>query len=139
VIVLDSSGHYSALGGAERPHEHARRALGDDPGPLILSPFALCELDYLLATSVGSEAELGLLEDVAGGAYELASIAADDVAEARGIVERHRDLGIGLTDASLVVLADRYSTDRILTLDERHFRALRTLDGRPFSILPADA
>ena len=46
---------------------------------------------------------------------------------------------IGLADASIVVLANRYDTDRVLTLDERHFRALRTLDGKPFTLLPADA
>jgi predicted nucleic acid-binding protein len=51
--------------------------------------------------------------------------------------ERHRDLGVGLAPASIVVLAGRYGTDRVLTLDERRFRALRTPDGRPFVLLPA--
>jgi hypothetical protein len=30
-------------------------------------------------------------------------------------------------------------TDEILTLDERHFRAMVGLSGRPFRLLPADA
>ena len=55
------------------------------------------------------------------------------------MIERYHDLRIGLTDASLVVLAARYETDRILTLEERHFRELRTLDGRSLVLLPADA
>jgi predicted nucleic acid-binding protein len=46
---------------------------------------------------------------------------------------------VGLTDASLVVLAGRYATQDVLTLDERHFRALRDRKGRPFRVLPADA
>ena len=62
-----------------------------------------------------------------------------DVAAAVEIIERYRDLDIGLTDASLVVLAGRYGTERILTLDERHFRVLRAPSGRPFTLLPADA
>ncbi len=45
---------------------------------------------------------------------------------------------IGLTDASLVVLAARYGTTRLLTLDEKHFRAIRPLRGDTFTILPAD-
>lgn len=139
MIVLDSGGLYAALIESERHHEAARAVLETDAGPFLLSPFALCELGYLLATSVGGDVQLELLDDVAAGAYELAAFDADDLADARGVVEKHRDLGIGLTDASLVVLAARYTTDRVLTLDERHFRALRTLDGGPFSILPADA
>jgi predicted nucleic acid-binding protein len=45
---------------------------------------------------------------------------------------------LGLTDASIVVLADRYGAKDILTLDERHFRAIRASDRRLFRLLPAD-
>ena len=62
----------------------------------------------------------------------------DDVAAAASVVADYADLGIGLADASLVVLAGRFETNRILTLDERHFRALRTPAGEPFTVLPAD-
>jgi len=57
---------------------------------------------------------------------------------AADVIDRYRDLEIGLADASIVVLAGREQTDRVLTLDERHLRALRTLGGRPFVLLPAD-
>ena len=55
------------------------------------------------------------------------------------MIERHADLGIGLADASNVVLANRHGALDILTLDERHFRVLRGPQGRPFRLLPADA
>ena len=51
---------------------------------------------------------------------------------------RYGDLQIGLSDASLVVLAGKYGTRDILTLDERHFRALHGRGRKPFRILPAD-
>lgn len=80
-----------------------------------------------------------MLQQVSTGAYELASFEASDIEAASAVIARYADLAIGLTDASIVVLADCYATDRVLTLDERHFRALRMLDGRPFTLLPADA
>ena len=46
---------------------------------------------------------------------------------------------LGLAGASVVVLANRHGTLDALTLDERHFRALRWPGGRPFRLLPADA
>ena len=139
MILIDSGGLYAALVRTERHHEAARRTLEAEPGPLVLSPFALCELDYLLTTSVGAENELALLEDVAAGAYWLVPFEPDDVAAARDLIEKYDDLSIGLADASIVVLAGRYGTNRVLTLDERHFRALRTPQGEPFVVLPADA
>jgi len=50
----------------------------------------------------------------------------DDLGEATDIVERYQDQDIGIADASLVVLAARYRTDRVLTLDHRHLTVLRT-------------
>ncbi len=52
------------------------------------------------------------------------------------IIARYRDLGIGLADASMVVLAQRYRTRTILTLDHKHFSVLRPLGGGLFKIVP---
>jgi predicted nucleic acid-binding protein len=105
----------------------------------VLSPFVLAELDYLLATRVGQGAELALLAEVARGAYRLAPFDEDDVARARAVIDGHRDLELELADASLVVLSMRHEARDVLTLDERHFRALRGPDGTGYRLLPADA
>jgi len=36
------------------------------------------------------------------------------------------------------VLADRYGTGIIGTLDERHLRVVQSLGGRPLRLVPAD-
>jgi uncharacterized protein len=41
-------------------------------------------------------------------------------------MERYRDFPLGLVDASLVVLAERYQIKQILTLDRRHFNSIKT-------------
>jgi predicted nucleic acid-binding protein len=137
VIVVDTSGVFAALDRSQPDHAATRDVL-DGEEALILSPFVLAELDYLLASRVSTEASVELLRDVEAGAFELASFAADDVGNAADVVERFADLRIGLADASIIVLADRYETDRVLTLDHRHFRALRTASGGPLTLLPAD-
>ena len=139
VIVLDTSGLLAAIDSSQRFHDAAKEVLGGAVEPLILSPFVLAELDYLLATRVGREAELALLEEVARETYRLAQFSIGDVAEASRIMVQHADLRVSLADASNVVLADRHDTLDVLTLDERHFRALRGPGGHPFRILPADA
>jgi hypothetical protein len=139
LIVLDSGALFAALVDTEVHHEACRDVLLGETPPLLLSPFVLCELDYLIATSVGVDVELDLLDDVARGAYQLERFSEADIADARRTIARYRDLGVGLADASVVVLAERHGTDRILTLDERHFRALSTPSGGAFTLLPADA
>ena len=110
-----------------------------DP-PRVISPLILAEMDYLIQKFAGVAGELLFLEELSKGVYQLAPLTNEDVDAARRVIERYRSLGIGLADASIVVLADRYDTRDILTLDQRHFRAIRPMSGRKsFRLLPADA
>jgi uncharacterized protein len=138
VILLDTSGVLAALDARQRTHAAAAEALAAARPPRLLSPFVLAELDYVLTTRVGSRAQLALLGEVAREAYRLEQFAAADVDHARSIIERYGDLALGLADASIVVLAERHDTRDVLTLDERHFRAVRMSKGRRFRLLPAD-
>lgn len=139
MILLDTSGLLAAVDESQRQHESTLAALSTAGGPLVLSPFVLAELDYLLATRVGQAQELSLLGAVAGGAFRLETFARLDVTRAKALIERYADLSIGLADASIVVLSERYDAFEVLTLDERHFRVLRGRSGRSFRLLPADA
>ncbi len=138
MILLDTSGLLAALDASQNLHSEAAASLLAASPPLLLSPFVLAELDYLLASRVSATARISLLEEVERGAYALAPMSGADVGSARGVVERHADLGISLADASIVVLAERHELFELLTLDQRHFRVL-SARGKPFRILPADA
>ena len=136
-MIVDTSVLLAAFVADQRMHGACAEVL-TEARPLVVSPLVLAELDYLTAQIASVEAELALLAELCSGAYELAAFGIDDLRRARQIVERYRDLPLGLTDASLIVLADRYETDNIATLDERPFRVVRSLSGRPLRILPAD-
>jgi uncharacterized protein len=139
VIILDTSGLVAAYGRDQVHGQQVLETLTGDAGPLVLSPFVLAELDYLITSRLGVGAELNVLEDVAGGVYRLAEFTQDDVTQARSVIAKYQDLKIGLADASIVVLAARHTTTRVLTLDLRHFRAMKPLQGGSFTILPADS
>jgi predicted nucleic acid-binding protein len=69
----------------------------------------------------------------------VAGLEPSEYATALELDRAYDDLDAGLADLSIVVLARRFGTRRIVTFDERHFRALRALDGGAFTLLPADA
>jgi uncharacterized protein len=139
VIVLDTGGLYAALDANETLHGRAVAALVAAAPPRVLSPFVLAELDYLIAGRVGHQAQIALIDEVTRGVYQLEPFTAEDVGHAKRLMERYADLRIGLSDASVVVLANRHRTLELLCTDERHFRALRGTGGKPFRLLPFDA
>ena len=138
MIILDTSGLLSAIDASQTHHRAAAAVLRQTEAPRFLSPFVLAELDYLLATRVSRIAERALLGQVADGVYQLESFDAGDIARATEILDRYADLELGLADASLIVLSERHDVVDLLTLDERHFRAVRGPGGKPFRVLPAD-
>ena len=139
MIVLDTGGLYAALDANEVLHGRAVAALVAATAPRVLSPFVLAELDYLIASRVGHQAQMALVDEVTRGAYQLELFSSEDVGHAKRIMERYADLRIGLADASVVVLANRHRTLELLCTDERHFRVLRGTGGKPFRLLPFDA
>lgn len=136
MLLLDTSGLLAAIDASQVRHLECAAVIAGRPGPFLLSPFVLAELDYLLGTRVGAAAQQALLTEVAQGAYRLEPFDAADVGVAQGVIAKYADQQIGLADASLVVLAARHRVRDILTLDHRHFTVIRPLTGRAFRLWP---
>jgi predicted nucleic acid-binding protein len=138
-LIADSGGIYALYDAADRQHAGARAVLRKERGPIVVPMAVLGELDYLLREFLGIDAELDFLEAIASGAFTLEPITAIDVARCRELIKTYRSLDLGLADAAVIATAERLGVDRILTVDERDFRAVRSKTGKPFVILPADA
>lgn len=136
MIIADTSGLLALYNGAEPAHEAVAEVVEAAGEPMLVSPYVVAELDYLVATRLGVDAELEVLRELSGGAYDHAGLGATDMATCAEIIERYRDQDVGITDASLVHLAHRHQTRTILTLDHRHFGVLRPIGGGRFTLLP---
>ncbi|RJO77600.1 PIN domain-containing protein [Nocardia panacis] len=138
-IIVDTGAVLALFDESYSEHEQLARIVEKGDERLVVSPMVVAETDYMLYTRLGSRAARDFAADVAGGAYELAEWTANQHAAALAVIARYDEGYVGITDASNVVLADRERTDRIMTLDQRHFRALRPLWGfSAFVLLPYD-
>lgn len=136
MIIADTSGLLAMFNTREPRHVDVRGAVEDQDQALVVSPYVLAELDYLLATRLGVSAELTVLAELAAGAYQLDHLDERDLQRCATVIDRYRDQAIGIADASIVVMAERHRTRTVLTLDHRHFDVLRPLDGGRFRLLP---
>jgi predicted nucleic acid-binding protein len=135
-VIVDTSALLAYFDRDEPDHHALANVIDQATDPLVISPYVVAELDYLVASRLGTAAELAALKELAGGAWDLAAFGAEELASARTVIERYADQRIGVADASNVVLAARHGTRTIATLDHRHFDVLRPLDGGRFRILP---
>ena len=135
-MIVDTSALLAYFDTDEPDHRAVASLIDDADEPLIVSPYVVAELDYLVASRLGVAAEVAVLAELASGAWDLPAIDAEGLRDARTVVERYADQQIGVADASNVVLAARYRTKTIVTLDRRHFDVLRPLDGGRFMVMP---
>ena len=136
MIILDTGAMFSYLVASDPHHEAVASIFAANSAGFVLSAFVIAELDYFVLTRLGVRTELAFLADIASGAYELPVLSAADLIACAGVIDKYADHRVGVTDASLVVLAERYQTRRICTLDRRHFGVMRGTDGTPFELLP---
>jgi uncharacterized protein len=135
-VIVDTSAILAFFDRDEPDHEALAAVLSQSSEPLVVSPYVIAEVDYLIGTRLGVAAEIAALRELAGGAWDLATIDSIDLARTVPILERYVDHAIGVADASNVVLADRYRTTTVATLTHRHFSVLRPLSGGYFAIVP---
>jgi uncharacterized protein len=135
-MIVDTSAILAFFDRDEPDHEALAAVLSQSSEPLVVSPYVIAEVDYLIGTRLGVAVEIEALRELAGGAWDLATIDSIDLMRTVPIIERYADHAIGVTDASNVVLADRYRTTTVATLDRRHFSVLRPLSGGYFAIVP---
>ena len=135
-MIVDTSALLAFFDSAEPRHRDVARAIEAAGEPLVVSPYVIAELDHLVVTRQGGQAELAVLDELGGGAWELACLDVAELRTARTIVDRYADQRIGLADASYVVLAQRLGQTSIATLDRRHLSVLRALDGSALTLVP---
>lgn len=138
MILVDTSAVLQLISSSAHRHRDVLRVVEAVDGPFLLSPFVLAELDYMLIERHGQGRQLALLAEIVDGAYELAEFDRADVERATVVMRQYKDLRVGLADASIVVLAERYGASDVLTFDHRHFRVMRGPGGAPFRVLPDD-
>ncbi|MFF0609834.1 hypothetical protein ACFYUD_14325 [Nocardia tengchongensis] len=80
-----------------------------------------------------------LADRIAATRVVIGEIGAAQLRSALEIRSAYYDLNLDIGDATCVVLADHFDTDRILTLDRRDFRVLRPMSRYPaFQLQPDD-
>jgi len=140
VTLLIDAAPLVALADRDEPQRDAiLDVLDAEPGPLVIPAPTTAEIDDLLGQRFGASARRAFLIDLAAGRFVVAGLEREDYAMTVDLEVRYADLELGLADCALVILAHRHQTTRLLTFDERHFRAVTPLAGGAYEILPADA
>lgn len=135
-VVVDTSALIAFYDRRSSDHDAVVEAFRSAPAPLSLSPLVLAEFDFLISKYAGEKAAVTTTREI-GATMQVETFHSTDLLAAADVMDRYVDLKLGLTDASIVVVADRCGTVQLLTLDRRHFTVVRPLSAADaFELLP---
>jgi uncharacterized protein len=136
MIVADTGAIVALVDEDDAHHEALLALFKEDPDQWLLPWAILPEVDYLVASYVGIDAERAFVSDLASGSFRIDWGAENDLRRADELNRRYRDLKLGLVDTIVMAIAERTRAGAIATIDVRHFGAV-TLEGAP-QLLPRD-
>jgi predicted nucleic acid-binding protein len=133
IAIVDTSALYAALDTRDAHHERCVEVFERPDLEFIVPTLVVTEIAYFLGDREGAAAEGAFLRTLE--AMEVEAPSREEWPLIADLVERYADFPLGAVDASIAVLAERMSTDLIVTLNRQHFAALRPARG-PFRLLP---
>ena len=142
IVVADTSGIIAASDRNARESAACQGVLRD-AGTVIVSPLVLTEVDHLAKARLGGRARTAIIDFILGQVRQSRFLIPETGLEVLGAgrmtQQRYASLDLDLADAVNVVLAAKYRTHTVLTLDRRDFRAIRPLTPHKwFRLLPDD-
>jgi predicted nucleic acid-binding protein len=134
LAIVDTGPLYAAADLDDEAHAACLAALESQEYDLVVPALVVAEATYLIGTRLGAVAEAMFLRTLADLDVEAPHV--DDWARIADLVERYSDFPLGGTDAATITLAERHRVRTLITLDRRHFAAVKPRHCRAFRLLP---
>jgi predicted nucleic acid-binding protein len=132
--IVDSGPLVAAANTADPEHNVCLEVLRTPRLHLVIPALCVAEAAYLIQQRRGSSTEARFLRGLEG--FDVQAPVAQDWRRISELVQQYADFPLGGTDASVIALAERLRTEIVITLDHRHFGAVRPKHCERLRLLP---
>ncbi|HEY3057628.1 MAG TPA: PIN domain-containing protein [Chloroflexota bacterium] len=134
IAIVDAGPLYAWADESDKHHDRCHAVLARADLRFIIPTLVVTEATYFVGRNLGAHAEADFLRALAQ--FEIEAPLLREWARMADLCVQYADFPLGGTDASVVALAERLNTDVIVTVDRRHFGAVRPRHVAAFQLLP---
>ncbi len=134
LAVVDAGPLYAAADTDDADHAASLAALARPELRLVVPALVIAEATYFVGRRMGPAAEAAFLRGLA--ALDVEAPNSEDFTRMAQLVEEYANFPLGGTDASVIALAERLDAPIVVTLDRRHFGAVKPRHRETFELLP---
>lgn len=136
MIIIDTGPLVALFDPRDPDHKDCHQVLEKITTPLCTTEAVLTEVLHML--DIGSRGAEGVKEFILSEYLSLFSMKQNEIKRCFILMEKYLDLPMDFADASLVVLSERLSTEKVFTLDFKDFAVYRFMKGHrnyPFELI----
>ncbi len=134
IAIVDAGPLYAVADTDDADHAGCRRVLERSDLSLVIPALVVTEATYFIGKRLGATAEAAFLRGLS--AFDMSAPQHDDWSRMAELVRKYPDFPLGGADASVVALAERLNTDLVVTLDHRHFGAVKPRHCKRLELVP---
>jgi uncharacterized protein len=136
VIAIDTGVLLAAADSDDQDHHRCAQLLRDYHGQLAVPASVIVETSWQIERNLGPASEAGFLRLITTGEVEVIDLGLDDYRRCVELIETYADMGLGLVDASVITIAERFGITTIATLNRRDFTVVRPQHVEAFELIP---
>ena len=134
LAVVDAGPLYAVADADDADHAASLDVLSRADLRFVIPALVVAEATYFVGRRLGAAAESAFLRGL--GAADVEAPSDEDFVRMAELVEQYADFPVEGTDASVVALAERLEAPIVVTLDHRHFAAVKPRHREAFELLP---
>lgn len=135
-IVIDTGVVFALADRGDSWHRRCLHFLNQYQGTIVIPCMVIPESCYLLNRYLGANAELSFIKSLTRKELLVDHFQSEDLERCKQVINKYRDLNLGLVDASVVAVCERRNIFAVLTTDRRHFSIIKNKSGKSFQLLP---
>jgi uncharacterized protein len=136
VILTDAAPLIASFNDEDPDHQRCADILLQPGQAFSIPSVVITEVSYFLARERKFAEEVRFLRVLGHGSLPVLDPIPADYLRAADLVEKYADFPLGTVDALIVAMAERLKVTTILTLDRRHFAAIKPLHCESFTLVP---
>jgi uncharacterized protein len=134
LAVVDTGALIAAMDRDDPWHSACTAVFARTDLRFIIAALCVAETTFMVARNQGAIVESRFLASLES--MDVRAPEPDDWPRIAELVEQYANFPLGGTDASVVALAERLRTDIVVTLDRRHFAAIKPRHHERLRLLP---
>lgn len=136
MLILDTGPVLALLDADDPDHARCVDMVEDVREDLAVPGTILVEVDYWVCKLLGRKAWTTFVDDLVSGAYRLVQLDETDLRRAAELELAYDSLDLGLVDASVIALCERFGETKVATLDRRDFSVVLPRHCDTLRLLP---